>query len=391
MAEGSTGSREVQDQEFRRTAPRTEETRPPFPLRMWHWTTARVLYTTGIFVLICYVFRAAHDTITLFLFAILFAYFVAPLVRRMERPLRSRAAAILVTYVILAGVLTVGGFLIGPKIARETRDLASTLPELLNRAATGQLVRDFGVQHHWPLARISQLQGFIASHRKTITDFGTAIAQKLASPISHIWWLVLIPILGMFFLKQGESLAANLSSIASDSDDRVLIDGLVADVNVMLGSYIRAQIILAALTLVVYTAVLSLMRVPYAIILGPLAGFLEFIPVVGPAVGAAAIVVIAALAGYGHVVLLVLILAAWRLCQDYVNAPRIMGKSLEINPLMQIFAVLAGGEMAGVLGALISVPVAATLRIIWRRMHENAPKEVSPSGEVYTGPVTRAG
>lgn len=390
MAQGSTEGQEMQGRQIRRREPGMEEGRPPFPLRMWHWTTARVLYTTGIFVLICYFVRAAQDTITLFLFAILFAYFLAPLVRRMERPLRSRAAAILVTYLLLAGVLTVGGFLIGPKIAQQTRDLATKLPELLNRAASGQLIRDFGQEHHWPVKRTAALQGFLSSHKEAITSYGTALAQKLASPISHIWWLVLIPILGMFFLKQGESLAASASSIAPDRDDRILIDGLIADVNVMLGSYIRAQIILALLTAVVYTGVLSLMRVPYAIILGPLAGFLEFIPVVGPAVGAAAIVIIAALAGYGHVALLVLFLAAWRLCQDYVNAPRIMGKSLEINPLMQIFAVLAGGEIAGVVGALVSVPVAATLRIIWRRVHEDAHKEVSPSGEVYTGPASGA-
>ena len=83
--------------------------------------------------------------------------------------------------------------------------------------------------------------------------------------------------------------------------------------------------------------------------------------------------------------MLVVFLGAWRLLQDYVSAPRIMGKSLEINPLMQIFAVLAGAEIAGVIGALVSVPVVATLRIIWRRMHPDAPKEVSSSGQVYTG------
>jgi hypothetical protein len=85
----------------RRREPGMEEARPPFPLRMWHWTTARVLYTTAIFVLICYLIRAARETFTLFLFAILFAYFLAPLVRRLERPLRSRAIAIVVVYLVL--------------------------------------------------------------------------------------------------------------------------------------------------------------------------------------------------------------------------------------------------------------------------------------------------
>jgi predicted PurR-regulated permease PerM len=136
----------------------------------------------------------------------------------------------------------------------------------------------------------------------------------------------------------------------------------------MLGSYIRAQLILASLTLVVYTLVLSILHLRYALILGPLAGISEFIPVVGPAIAAIIVFVIAVLTSYPHLIWLVLFLAIWRLLQDYVNAPRIMGKSLEISPLVQILAVLAGGEIAGVVGALISVPAVATLRILWKRL-----------------------
>jgi predicted PurR-regulated permease PerM len=96
------------------------------------------------------------------------------------------------------------------------------------------------------------------------------------------------------------------------------------------------------------------------------------VPVVGPAVAAIAILVIAIITGYAHVVYIVLFLALWRLVQDYVNAPRIMGKSLEISPLVQILAVLAGGEIGGIVGALISVPAVATLRILWKRATNEA-------------------
>jgi predicted PurR-regulated permease PerM len=119
---------------------------------------------------------------------------------------------------------------------------------------------------------------------------------------------------------------------------------------------------------VAYTAVLSLLHVRYALILGPLAGIFEFVPVVGPAIAAFIVFVIAVLTSYPHLIWVVVFLAIWRVVQDYVNAPRIMGKSLEISPLVQILAVLAGGEIAGVAGALVSVPAVATLRILWRRL-----------------------
>ncbi len=363
------------------------DSRPSFPLRLWDWKTAKVLYTATIYLVILYFFRAARETLTLFLFAVLFAYFLAPLVGRLEKPLKGRGKAILVVYLLLFTLVGVGGYFIGTSVAQEARALATTLPSLLNRVASGELISSFGQKHHWPTDRVDQAQRFLVAHRDDIMGYGKSFASKLASPASHIWWLILIPILSLFFLKQGEEIAGSLTDMSSDPEDKVMIKGLLSDVNVMLGSYIRSQIILAALTLVAYTLVLSVLRVPYALILGPLAGFLEFIPVVGPAVAAVSVFVIAILSGYPHAAWLVIFLGAWRLIQDYVSAPRIMGKSLEIDPLVQIFAVLAGGEIAGVVGALISVPVVATLRIIWRRMHADSPKEITRSGEVYTGPA----
>ena len=372
--------------QFHRGASPEAESRTPFPLRLWDWTTAKVLYTTTVYVLILYVFRAARETLTLFLFAILFAYFLAPLVSRLEAPLKGRGKAILAVYLLLLVVVGGGGYLIGSSVVQEGRDLAKTLPTLLNRIASGELVSSFGMKHHWTPDRIEQAQAFLTTHRNDILGYGRSFAAKLASPAAHAWWLILIPILSLFFLKQGEEIADSVTGLSSDPEDRVLIRGMLADVNVMLGSYIRSQIILAALTLVAYTLVLSVLRVPYALILGPLGGFLEFIPVVGPAIAAVSVFLIAILAGYPHAAWLVVFLGAWRLLQDYVSAPRIMGKSLEIEPLVQIFSVLAGGEIAGVVGALISVPVVATLRIIWRRMHPDAPTENTPGGAAFTGP-----
>jgi predicted PurR-regulated permease PerM len=164
-------------------------------------------------------------------------------------------------------------------------------------------------------------------------------------------------------------------------EDRKTLRGIVGDLNVMLGSYIRAQLILASLTLVVYTVALSVLHLRYALILGPLAGIFEFVPVVGPAIAAIIVFVIAVLTSYPHLIWIVLFLGIWRVLQDYVNAPRIMGKSLEISPLVQILAVLAGGEIAGVVGALISVPAVATLRILWRRLtnEKGADAPVAPA------------
>jgi len=89
--------------------------------------------------------------------------------------------------------------------------------------------------------------------------------------------------------------------------------------------------------------------------------------VVGPLVAALLIVGVAVLMTYKHWLLLGLFLGAWRLVQDYVISPRVMGEKMELHPLAAIFGVLAGGEIAGVLGVYLSIPIMASLRIVWQR------------------------
>ncbi len=336
--------------------------------KVWDPRTARILCTVIIFVLGLAYLHAARETLALFLFAILFAYLVAPLVSRLEKPLRGRIKAIGAVYLILIALLVGLGFLVGPKIAGEGTALATSLPSLLDEAGSGELVSQVGQRHGWSEARQAQIQNFFIAHKDDILRFGRAIGQKVATPAQHIWWLILIPILSIFFLRDGRSIGENLIAMGRAPGERQTLRGIVGDVNIMLGSYIRAQLTLASLTLVAYTVVLSILHLKYALILGPLAGIFEFVPVVGPAVAAIIVFMIAVLTSFPHLIWLVIFLGIWRLVQDYINAPHIMGGSLEISPLVQILAVLSGGEIAGVAGALISVPAVATLRILWRRL-----------------------
>jgi predicted PurR-regulated permease PerM len=120
-------------------------------------------------------------------------------------------------------------------------------------------------------------------------------------------------------------------------------------------------------------------------------GMLEFIPVVGPLVAAIVIMGVAALMGYGHWIALIVFLGVWRLIQDYVSSPRIMGHSMELHPLAAIFGVMAGGEIAGILGIFLSIPVMASLRIFFRRWRLYAEKrKFGPLNEyALGGPVGR--
>ena len=177
-----------------------------------------------------------------------------------------------------------------------------------------------------------------------------------------------------------------LLSIVQSRPQREFLEGVLNDLNQMLAHFIRAQLILAALTLLVCSTFLWMMGVTYWLVLGTIGGLLEFIPVVGPLAAGVTIVGVSLLLGYKHWAVLVIFLVVWRLIQDYLSSPRIMGKSMELHPLAAIFGVMAGGEVAGILGIYLSIPVMASLRIVFRRWRLYAEKKkFGPLNEYVLG------
>lgn len=333
--------------------------------------TASVVVTLLIFVCVGAFIYGARRILIVFLMAILFAYLLEPLVSQFERWTEvsrgSRAIAILEVYVIVCVGLAILFVLVGPRIEDEGRKLAEALPGFLQKISSGQIVLEIGSKRGWSAATQIRLQQFLAGHRTIILTWAGSLGGRIAEFAQNIIWLVLIPILAIFFLKDGRSFAERLIEAVDRRQQKRFLAGITVELNEMLAHFIRMQLVLAGLSLAAYMIALSLMRVPYALAVGAIAGVLEFIPIVGPLVGAAAILGVAFLANYHHLLIVALFLGAWRLLQDYFTSPRLMGRRLELHPLAVIFAVLVGGEIGGVIGVYLSIPIAAALRIVWRR------------------------
>ena len=123
--------------------------------------------------------------------------------------------------------------------------------------------------------------------------------------------------------------------------------------------------------LVFYFAFLFAARAcPYPILLAGIAAILEFIPLVGPLTASVVIVLVAAFTGYPHLLWIVIFLVVYRIFQDYVLSPYLMSSGVEIHPMLVLFGVLAGEQLAGIPGMFFSVPVMAALRVICVRLRE---------------------
>ncbi|HEV2117231.1 MAG TPA: AI-2E family transporter [Terriglobales bacterium] len=337
--------------------------------------TARVLFTALLFVAGLALVYLTRHTLILFLFAIFFAYLVEPLVSQTVRWVRTRTRAIAVIYLGLAILLTLFFSFIGPRIGHEAQRLTQNLPALLGNISSGQIAIQIGKERGWSFDTQLQVKAFLASHSEEIGQLASRAGLRLATLAQNIWWLILIPILAVFFLRDGRTFTDVVLMMIGSRPQREFVEGVINDLNDMLAHFIRAQLTLAALALLVYVVFLGIMRVPYALVLGTAGGILEFIPVVGPFVAAVLILGVALLMSYQHLFLLALFLGVWRLVQDYVTLPRIMGETMQLHPLAAIFGVLAGAEIAGVIGVFLSIPVMASLRIVWQRWRIYAEKK----------------
>src|SRR5205807_711364 len=154
-------------------------------------------------------------------------------------------------------------------------------------------------------------------------------------------------------LKDGEQIRENILEIADPGPRRALLDDVLADVNILLAHYMRALVLLSLCAFTAYSIAFAIIGVPYGVLLAALACLLEFIPMVGPMAAGIVILLVAGLSG-APVLTILIFLLAYRLLQDYLIAPHLMGQGVEVHPLLVLFGVFAGAELAGIAGTFLS-------------------------------------
>jgi predicted PurR-regulated permease PerM len=338
--------------------------------------TSRIVFTLLLYALALLLVYAARRPLLTVIFAIIFAYVLEPTIIRVQPWLRgSRLRAIGGAYVALLVLVAALVAFVSPRVAGEAQTLGRDLPSLLEKISSGQIAFQMGQQRGWSHGTQVHIQQFLATHRAQIVETAQGVGRYSAEVAANLGWVLLIPILAFFFLKDKTYFGSSIVESFQDRPNRAFLQRVFTDLDTMLAQYIRAQLLLSAFAIVAYTAFLLIFRFPYAIAIGVIAGVLEFLPFVGPLLTAAIILGISFLTGYPHWLLLVGFIILWRLVQDYVNTPLVMGEGLELHPAVAIVAVLIGGEVGGVAGMFLSVPVVAGLRILWRnwRVREATP------------------
>ncbi len=327
--------------------------------------------TWTVFLFLCgvgLVYLIGH-TLVVFTLAIFLAHLIGPIVERVERYMPKRLShgmALAIVYLALLGVATAILIPVISEVGQQAATLAGRLPEALQkdplehiplpswledrRATLTQTIRE----------RVQQLD-------EAVLPALEAVGTGILSGLGNVLAAVLIPILSFFFLKDGNVMRQAIVE-GFPPRRRPLVDDILKDLHLLLVQYIRALVVLALLVFVTFVAFFGITGVPYAFLLATIAALLEVIPIAGPLVAAVVIVVVAGLSGYPHLLWLIVFLGVFRLFQDYLVNPHLMSTGVEIHPLLVLFGVLAGEQVAGIPGMFFSVPVMAALRILLVRL-----------------------
>jgi predicted PurR-regulated permease PerM len=327
------------------------------------------------------------NVLLLFVFAAIIALLLTPLIDRLEAlPVFKgrRALAVLLLYIVIIGLVVLLIVLVTPALIYQ----AKQLPALESRAIG--LVRS--LQDAIDSAGIPLKLSIPSATGGISTAVLGSVLGILSGTVGTLISVLLVIVISIYLLVQGRQLIASMRKLFPKREE--VYDFTLLAVGTTVGQYARGQLVMS-FVMGTYTGLaMTIIGVPYAVVLGILTFFLEFLPLIGAPVGMG-IAVIIALAFKGPLVgLLALIIAlGGHAIEAYILGPRVTGSATRIHPLVAMAALLIGADLGGILGALFGVPVAALLNVflgaLYRARRGQEALSASPSGEVHAEALPR--
>ncbi len=343
------------------------------------------LILVGIAVLgLLWLISQAGTGLVPFVFALVLAYLLTPLVDRLAR-MMPRAVAILLVYLVVIGILVGAGFLIIPGLIGQINQFAKNSPGYLEQAQG--VARDLQLQYQ-QLNLPPEVQTALENTaRNALNNIGGAVQGAVVSTLttvrsvfSFLAGFVVIPFFLFYVLKDKDRGRAWLKGIIPRQwqSDVARMAGIANDI---LNDYIRGQLILGVVVGIATGAGLFLVGSPYWLVLAIIAGFTELIPILGPIIGAIPGLAVAAFQPEG-LPLVLKVLAVYIVVQQLENnllVPKIQGDSVKLHPAIILLVLVVGGQVAGLIGLIAAVPIAAIIRDLYIYLYERGVREVSPT------------
>lgn len=310
--------------------------------------------------------------------SVFFCYLIAPIVHLFQQPLYigrreiklPRSVAIALVYLIMGILLFSLVRWLGPLLWEQVTELTRSMPgyvksgsDAFNNLVNGanSWMRHLKLPQQWReylTDRTGELALGLLSHIETFLPV-------VLSYLKYLPWLILVPVLSFFLLRDAEAFERAVVQFVSSERLRRRLHWLLLDVSRTMAAYTRAQVIACAEIGMLVTLGLGIIGAPYAGVVGTIAGLLEFIPLIGPLIAACIAVGLTLTVSFKSAMIVALFLIVLRIVQDYVIYPKIVGQGIHMHPLIVIIAILAGAEIAGLIGIFLAIPAVGMIIVVY--------------------------
>lgn len=301
-------------------------------------------------------------------------YLLNPIVDWLEKRKVSRTIGISIVFVLI-GLLLVWGLAVAiPNIQEQVVSFVQNLPANIQKLELQltSLLQDKQFEQFRPTALqvINQVNDQIISFAQRFSSSAVNWASHLISTASQIIVAVLImPFILFYLLRDGKGLNAYITQYLP-TKWRVPIGTVLSDVNSQLSNYVRGQVTVAMIVALMFSIMFSIIGLSYPVTLGILAGFLNLIPYLGSFLAMIPAVILGLIAGPFMLVKVLIVFMIEQTIEGRFVTPLIIGSSLNIHPITILFVLLTSGQMFGVLGVLLGIPIYASIKVLVKAAFE---------------------
>ena len=327
---------------------------------------------------------SVRHILTLVLVAAVLAVGMDPAVQRLERWRVKRGWAVLIIFVGFVAFIALFIYLVVPPLVREAKQLADNIPAYIHKLRNsngwvGNLQRKYHLAGK--LKHLTEDLPHIASK-----SIGTVLGIT-KSVAAFIFNILTIGILTIYFMTSMPRMHRGVVALfAPEHRERWanVLDESLAKV----GGYVSGNIVISIIAGVMAFVAMILIGVPFPAALAMWVAITDLIPAVGATLGAIVCVLVAAFSGIGTAIVTAIYFVLYQQFENYLIAPRVMKKAIDLSPAAVIVSTLIGGSLAGFAGALLALPIAATLKVVAREILLNRPATPLdlPSGTQVTPP-----
>ena len=345
----------------------------PKPLILW------TIWMTALAVIIVWCAFLVRDVLLIIYLSGLFAIGFSPIVRLIERqkvlPIGTRRfprwLAILILYLVIIGTLTGIGFMIVPPLVDQSQQLWASRAEMFSKAQDFLIQKGILKEHYTLREAVEHAPG---------TDGRNAagtVMNALIGVVGGLFGLLTILILTFYILVEADSLR-NTMLWLFPSRDRARVAAASRDITLKVSAWLGGQLVLGGIIGATSAIGLWLLGIPFFYVLALISGIGELIPVVGPVLSAIPAVAVAATVSMKKVLLVILFFVIQQQFENHVLVPKVMQRQVGVSPVTVIVALLIGGKLLGIVGAILAVPTAAILQVLFSELTADKPRADQP-------------